>query len=199
MAMTFLYPKQMYMKRTNFMRKIFLILVSLLFVGCSTKKSNEILGPGCECYLNFGENWTEIEFDEEYVSEDGESIPKDYRILGDKTTCLTMWNKEKKMLLILSEFSDEDTMKLDDDDILKVIRKNLELEYRSLGYVLKEESEYNFLDRNFFVLIAERSVNGDFQVSLIEITGNSCTIIEISGQNVDQIFTELNKLQMFNQ
>lgn len=180
------------------MKKLILILLTtILLSGCS--KKTEIIGSDCECYLKFNENWKEFTDTTEYETDDGQKIEKDYRIIGETKTCLAMWNKEKKMLLILSKFNDEETMKLEDDEILKIIKKNYEIENEFLGYKFIEQSEHTFLNKDFYVFVAERSVNGDYQVNLIEIEESECSIIEISGQNTEEIFEELSIIEKENQ
>ena len=84
------------------------VLLVILMAGCS--KKTDILGPECECYLNFNENWEEFVSGEEYLTDDGEPLPKDPRIVGEKNICLTMWNQEKLMSLQLVNFIDDETL-----------------------------------------------------------------------------------------
>lgn len=180
------------------MKKLILILLTtILLGGCS--KEIKIIDSNCECYLKFNENWEESVFGEEYEGEDGELIQIDHKIIGEEQRCLTMWNQEKIMSLRLSNFIDDDTMMLDDSEILKVIRNNLEIENRYLGYVLKEESEYRFFNKKFHVFVAELSVGGNYQVNLVEIKEDRCIMIEVMGETVEGIFEELETLELENQ
>ncbi len=172
------------------------VLLVILMAGCS--KKTDILGPGCECYFNFNENWEESVSGEEYVTDDGEPLPKDPRIVGEKNICLTMWNQEKLMSLQLVNFIDDETMMLSDSEILKVIKTNLEIESTPLGYVLKEESEYRFFNKDLHMFIAELGVGGNYQIDLVEIKDNRCIIIHIMGEKTEEIFEELDILQKHN-